>query len=223
MLGWYAANGRDLPWRKTHDPYAILVCEILSHQTQITRVIPVYEELLARYPTVEAMAAAPLEAVTAITDPLGYKIRGRWLHEVALRVRDAGAFPTTIDSLRQLPGVGRYTAGALASFAHGQDEAVVDTNIARLLTRHFALRGARARARARLWQLATELIPRGNGGRFNQAMMDIGALLCRARAPRCEACPLRRSCGHRIRRQASARPPGARLPSKGSPSPRGGL
>ena len=114
VLGWYAAYGRDLPWRRTRDPYAILVSEILSHQTQISRVVPVYNRVLRRYPTVQAMARAPLGEIKAITDPLGYKIRGRWLHGVALQVADrfAGAFPDTLEALRRLPGVGRYTAGA---------------------------------------------------------------------------------------------------------------
>src|SRR6202023_3655577 len=118
VLAWYAAHGRDLPWRKTRDPYAILVSEVLSHQTQISRVVPVYERLLARYPTVAAMARAPLAEVKAITDPLGYKIRGRWLHGAALRVADrpGGGVPETLDELRSLPGIGRYTAGAVMSF-----------------------------------------------------------------------------------------------------------
>src|SRR3989442_14966046 len=113
VLGWYAANGRDLPWRRTRDPYAILISEILSHQTQISRVLPVYDEVLRRCPTVQAMARAPLAEVKAITDPLGYKIRGQWLHGAALQVAEqsAGAFPETLEQLRRLPGVGRYTAG----------------------------------------------------------------------------------------------------------------
>jgi len=119
VLEWYAVHGRDLPWRRTRDPYAIMVSEVLSHQTQIARVLPVYERILRRYPTVTALARAPLAEVKAITDPLGYKIRGRWLHTAALRVADrpGGTFPDTIDELRMLPGIGRYTAGALMSFA----------------------------------------------------------------------------------------------------------
>ena len=115
VLGWYARNGRDLPWRKTRDPYAILVSEILSHQTQISRVVPVYEQLLRRYPTVDKLAAASLDDVKAITDPLGYKVRGLWLHSAALQVADrlGGRFPRTLDGLRALPGVGPYTAGAV--------------------------------------------------------------------------------------------------------------
>lgn len=202
VLAWYAAHRRDLPWRKTRDPYAILVSEILSHQTQISRVVPVYERLLRRYPTVETMAGARLEEVKAITDPLGYKIRGGWLHGAALRVAERGAFPETLEELRQLPGVGRYTAGAISSFAHHRDAPALDTNIARLLRRHF---GVAIRPRE-LWALAAAVIPKGKGYLINQALMDVGAVICRARAPRCKLCPLRRSCDWRRGRQGSRRP-----------------
>jgi A/G-specific adenine glycosylase len=209
VLAWYATHGRDLPWRRTRDPYAILVSEVLSHQTQISRVLPVYERLLARYPTVTAMASAPLAELKAITDPLGYKIRGRWLHSAALRVADrpGGTFPETLEELRRLPGIGRYTAGAVMSFAYHRDAPVLDTNVARLLRRHFDI-AATPRARTReLWSLAAAVIPRGKGHVINQALMDVGAMICRARAPRCQDCPLRRSCDWRLsRRQGSKRP-----------------
>jgi A/G-specific adenine glycosylase len=209
VLGWYAVHGRDLPWRKTEDPYAILVSEILSHQTQISRVVPVYRRVLRRYPTVQAMARAPLAEVKAITDSLGYKVRGEWLHGAALQVADrfAGAFPDSLEELRRLPGVGRYTAGAIMNFAHRRDAPLLDTNVARLLRRHF---GARATARARtaeLWGLAADVIPKGKGYLINQGLMDLGALICRSRAPRCDICPLLRSCAFRRRaRQGSRRP-----------------
>jgi A/G-specific adenine glycosylase len=195
LLGWYAVNGRDLPWRHTRDPYAILVCEILSHQTQLARVVPVYTKLLRRYPTVEAMAGAPLNDVKAITDPLGYKVRGRWLHAAALQVRDAGAFPATLEGLRRLPGVGRYTAGALMSFAYEADVPMVDTNIRRVISRHF-MGGAPGVTPAKVWALAASLIPRRHGYLLNQALMDLGAMVCRARAPACARCPVSRSCGY---------------------------
>jgi A/G-specific adenine glycosylase len=199
VLGWYAIHGRDLPWRRTRDPYAILVCEILSHQTQISRVLPAYEAVLARYPTAQAMARAPLRELKAITDRLGYKVRGRWLHQTAVEVaeRRAGYFPDTLTELRRLPGVGPYTAGALMSFAHRMDTPLLDTNVARLLRRHFGVAAApRARTRE-LWALAAAIIPKGKGYLINQALMDLGALICRAKAPRCDACPLRRSCDFR--------------------------
>lgn len=209
VLAWYAVHGRDLPWRKTRDPYAILVSEILSHQTQISRVVPVYEQVLRRYPTVRAMAGARLADVKAITDPLGYKIRGSWLHAAALKVADGGdgGFPETLESLQRLPGVGRYTAGAVMSFAHRRDAPVLDTNVARLLRRHFGLAlAARART-AELWALAAAVIPRGKGYLINQALMDLGAMVCRSRSPRCDDCPLGRSCDFRRNaRQGSRRP-----------------
>jgi A/G-specific adenine glycosylase len=196
VLAWYARHGRDLPWRRTRDPYAIVISEVLSHQTQISRVLPVYERLLRRYPTVTAMANAPLADVKAITDPLGYKIRGRWLHTAALQVADrpGGTFPQTMEELRRLPGIGRYTAGAVMNFAHHRDAPILDTNVARLLRRHFGV-AAPPRARTReLWSLAAAVIPRGKGYVINQALMDLGAMVCRARNPRCAICPLRRSC-----------------------------
>jgi A/G-specific adenine glycosylase len=207
VLGWYALYGRDLPWRRTRDPYAILVSEVLSHQTQIARVLPVYQRLLGRYPTVFELARAPLAEVKAITDPLGYKIRGRWLHSAALQVADrpGAAFPETMEELRRLPGVGRYTAGAIMNFAHHRDAPVLDTNVARLLRRHFGLTAtARARTTA-LWSLAAAVIPKGKGYVINQALMDLGAMICRSRAPRCDACPLRRSCDFRRNAPASTR------------------
>jgi A/G-specific adenine glycosylase len=196
VLAWYAANGRDLPWRRTRDPYAILVSEVLSHQTQISRVLPVYQRLLRRYPTVTALARAPLAEVKAITDPLGYKIRGRWLHAAALRVADrpGGTFPETLAELQQLPGVGRYTAGAVMSFAYQRDAPVLDTNVARLLRRHFGVDAPPGARTSELWSLAGAVIPRGKGYLINQALMDLGAMICRARNPRCVTCPLRRSC-----------------------------
>lgn len=200
VLAWYARNGRDLPWRKTTDPYAILVSEIMLHQTQVRRVIPFYERFLGAYPTVEALAKAPLADVLAITEPLGYKVRGRWLKRMALEVaeRRAGYFPRTLPELQRLPGVGRYTAGAVMSFAFGEDAPILDTNVARLLTRYYGLRAPRQSA---LWTLARGVIPRGQGHRLNQALMDLGALLCVARKPRCPSCPLRRACAfHRTRR-----------------------
>src|ERR1700737_254176 len=199
VLDWYAVHGRDLPWRRTRDPYAILVSEIVSHQTQISRVVPVYRRVLRRYPTVQAMARAPLAEVKALTDPLGYKIRGQWLHGAALQVADrfAGAFPESLEQLQRLPGVGRYTAGAVMNFAHGRDAPVLDTNVARLLRRHFGVELAARSRSAELWRLAAEVIPRGKGYLINQGLMDLGALVCRSRSPRCEVCPLRRSCSFR--------------------------
>ena len=204
LLDWYAKSGRDLPWRHTRDPYAILVCEILSHQTQLARVIPVYTEILRRYPTVGAMADAPLESIKAISDPLGYKVRGRWLHGAALQVRDAGGrFPTTLEGLRRLPGVGRYTASAVMSFAYQADVPLVDTNVRRVLSRHF-IGSAGILSASKVWMLAADLIPRRRGHLLNQALMDLGATVCRARTPACARCPVRRSCRYRLGHRPAA-------------------
>src|SRR6202022_2916485 len=181
----------------------------------------VYRRVLRRYPTVQAMARAPLAEVKAITDPLGYKIRGKWLHGAALQVADrfAGAFPDSLEELQRLPGVGRYTAGAMMNFAHRRDAPVLDTNVARLLRRYFGVAAApRARTRE-LWSLAAAVIPKGKGYLINQALMDLGAMICRARAPRCSACPLRRSCDFR-REFVRLRP--ARSRGRGSPRHRPG-
>ncbi|HYM51758.1 MAG TPA: hypothetical protein VET65_14465 [Candidatus Limnocylindrales bacterium] len=193
VVAWYALNGRDLPWRKTTDPYAIVVSEILLQQTQVRRVIPFYERFLSTYPTVEALARAPLEEIRQVTDPLGYKVRGRWLKEMALEVAEArsGYFPRTLPELRRLKGVGRYTAGAVMSFAFHEDAPILDTNVARVLTRYFGLQQAR---RPALWALAGDVIPRGEAHRLNQALMDLGAMVCVARRPRCSTCPVQRGC-----------------------------
>jgi A/G-specific adenine glycosylase len=162
--------------------------------------------VLARYPTVQAMARAPVDDVKSITDPLGYKVRGRWLHASALAVAEGrgGYFPQTLDELLRLPGVGRYTAGALMSFAHRRDAPILDTNVARVLRRYFGI-PAPARARTRpLWELASAIIPRGKGYLINQAVLDLGAMVCRSRNPRCDVCPLRRGCRWHVSGLASA-------------------
>ncbi len=196
VLAWYAAHGRDLPWRRTRDPYPIVVSEIMLHQTQVRTVIPYFHRFLKQYPTVQALARARLSSVKRLTDPLGYKIRGSWLKGIATAVAEerAGYFPDTLADLQRLPGVGRSTAGAVLSFAFQRDAPILDTNVARLLARYF---GVSRDNRPGLWELAARVIPRGRGPAFNQAMMDVGALVCVARAPRCPVCPLRRGCAWR--------------------------
>jgi len=199
LLGWYIAHGRDLPWRRTTDPYAVLVSEILLQQTQVATALPVYEAFLARWPTFADLAAAPLDAVKAVTDPLGYHVRGTWLHRIAEIVTDErdGQLPNTLEGLLALPGIGRYTAGAVLSFAFQQDAPIVDTNVDRLVSRLFNLRAARPPAalrEKRLWALAAALIPPGHGYLFNQALMDFGAQICTPYKPICLLCPLRPHC-----------------------------
>src|SRR3954452_13605445 len=199
LISWYIAHGRDLPWRRTQDPYAILVSEILLQQTQVATALPVYEEVLRRWPTFAALAAAPGEGGEAGTDPLGYHIRGEWLHRIAGVVTHEldGRLPDTLEGLLALPGIGRYTAGAILSFAFQQDAPIVDTNVHRLLGRLFDLHAGRppqAFLEKRLWALATALIPPGHGYLLNQALMDFGAQVCTPYKPICLLCPLRPHC-----------------------------
>jgi A/G-specific adenine glycosylase len=198
LLAWYARHGRDLPWRRTRVPYRVLVSEIMLQQTQVERVIPKYREFLKTYPTLRALAAADVEDVRRLWYPLGYNVRPIRLHAIARETmaRYGGRLPADGDALRALPGVGRYTAGAMLSFAFGRDTAVLDTNVRRVLGRVFLgpRRVKRVRGEARLWALAEALVPRGRGYDFNQALMDFGATWCTPRRPRCAPCPMRRSC-----------------------------
>jgi A/G-specific adenine glycosylase len=199
LLDWYAAEGRDLPWRRTEDPYAILVSEIMLQQTQVRTVVPYYTRFLERFPDLQALAAAPLEEVKEITDPLGYKVRGERLKRIAETAveRYNARLPDSEEELLALPGIGRYTAGAVRSFAFRQDAPILDTNVLRILVRVFAppRDGGPAALLRRLWALAAAVIPDGQGYVFNQALMDFGAQVCTARRPICLFCPLRPVCG----------------------------
>ncbi len=201
LLAWYGRHQRALPWRGATDPYAILVSEVMLQQTQVARVVGHWRRFLRAYPTVEDLAAAPADAVRESWEGLGYYARARNLHALARRVVEEhdGRFPSDPALLRRLPGIGRYTAGAVASIAFGGDEAAVDTNIARVLGRVFRVRGARGSARRaeRLWRLAGRLVPRGRAGDWNQALMDLGATICTARRPRCAICPVAPVCRSR--------------------------
>jgi A/G-specific adenine glycosylase len=198
LLAWYAKHGRDLPWRRTRHPYRVLVSEIMLQQTQVDRVVPKYREFLRRFPTVKHLAAAPVAEVRRLWYPLGYNVRPIRLHAIACETvaRYGGRLPDREEALRQLPGVGRYTAGAILSFAYGRDTAVLDTNVRRVLGRVFLGRARLARVRGdkTFWDLAASLVPRGRGYDFNQALMDFGATWCTARKPRCAPCPMRSFC-----------------------------
>ena len=198
LVAWYEVHQRDLPWRKTRDPYKILVSEIMLQQTQVDRVIPKYHEFLHRYPTVAALARAKTAQLRRVWYPLGYNVRPLRLRRIAQRALHDhdGRIPNSYDGLLAMDGIGRYTAGAVLSFAFNQDAPIVDTNVARLLSRYFGLRESSkdARLRRRLWALAQTVIPPGKGYVINQAMMDFGATVCTARAPQCPACVLHRSC-----------------------------
>ncbi|WP_053959263.1 A/G-specific adenine glycosylase [Sulfobacillus thermosulfidooxidans] len=195
---WYQQEGRDLPWRHTTNPYHILVSEILLHQTTVKTVEPVYRRFLERFPTVTDLANASLAEVKTITDPLGYKIRGQWLHQIAQAVVSQfdGVFPRTLDELLSLPGIGRYTAGAIMSFAFGYDAPILDTNVNRLIGRYFAIdfKDSSAETKHQLWSIAEAIVPPGQAREFNNALMDMGAMVCTARKPKCLICPVAVGC-----------------------------
>ena len=198
LVRWYDRHGRDLPWRHTRDPYCILVSEIMLQQTQVERVIGYYQRFLERYPTIHALAASSEPAVRETWDGLGYYARARNLHRTARTVvaDHAGRIPSDPTLIRTLPGIGRYTAGAVLSIAYRQDAAILDTNAARVLRRVFGVRRARSKAtlHRRLWDIAEAVTPSGRADRFNQAIMDLGATICQARTPRCGDCPVRSCC-----------------------------
>ena len=198
LLAWYAHHKRALPWRDVPDPYRIWVSEIMLQQTQVETVIPYYQRWLARFPSLKALAKAPLQDVLAAWEGLGYYSRARNLHRAAQRVaaEHGGALPNTLPELLALPGIGRYTAGAIASIAFGVDTPVLDGNVKRVLARVFDFR-ADVKSPAgvnQLWRLAESLVPPGEAGDYNQALMDLGATVCTPRAPACDICPVRALC-----------------------------
>ncbi len=197
LLEWFAAFQRDLPWRRTSDAYAIWVSETMLQQTQVATVIPYFERWLARFPTMRALAEAPLDDVLKLWQGLGYYARARNLHRAAQTIveKHDGVFPARFEDVLALPGVGRYTAGAVCSIAFNQDAPLVDANVIRVLCRVFGVRGdpKSTKVQAELWRLAADLIPPGQARAFNQAMMEHGALICH-QAPRCPACPVRDLC-----------------------------
>ena len=190
VLAWGLPRLRDLPWRRTRDPWAVLVSEVMLQQTQVARVIPKWHAFLAEFPTTAACAAAPLGDVLRQWQGLGYPRRARNLHAVAVSVEQSGEFPSTLDGLLTLPGVGAYTARAVLAFAFESDAAVVDTNIARVYAR---VAGRRLTARE-VQAIADDELPSGSAWEFNQCIMDLGAVLCRPSAPRCAECPLQAEC-----------------------------
>jgi A/G-specific adenine glycosylase len=209
LLAWYGRHGRDLPWRRTSNPYHILVSEIMLQQTQVDRVLPKYAEWLGKYPSLHALAAAPVEDVTKSWYPLGYNIRPRRLHLIARESveRYGGSLPADEETLLSFKGIGAYTAGAIRSFAFGQRAAILDTNVARLLLRVFVGNGdpKSHRMKRHLWAVSKALVPTRRVFDFNQALMDFGALVCVARNPRCLVCPMANAC-RAFRRENRGRP-----------------
>jgi A/G-specific adenine glycosylase len=198
LLRWFRRHGRDLPWRRTRNPYHILVSEFMLQQTQVSRVEAYYRRFLEQYPTIEALASSSVATVRERWDGLGYYRRAINLHRLAQQVvRDRGGLiPSEPAELRRLPGVGRYTAGAVASFAFERRAAAVDTNVARVLRRAFHPRARGTAAARRVWSTAEQIVPRQgkNAWAFNQAIMELGALVCTAREARCDRCPVRSMC-----------------------------
>ena len=194
LLHWYGENARQLPWRDHPDPYAIWVSEVMLQQTRVETVIPYFERWMARFPTLEALADASQQEVLSMWEGLGYYSRARNLHRAARIViaEYAGQLPREAGLLRGLPGIGRYTAGAIASIAFGRDDPSLDGNIRRVLARVFDVREpARSKVGEKmLWELAAENLPPGQAGQYNQALMELGATLCTPRRPKCEQCPL---------------------------------
>jgi len=198
LLAWYRKHGRTLPWRETSDPYHILVSEIMLQQTQVDRVLPKYHEWLERYPSMHVLADAPEHDVVRTWYPLGYNIRPRRLQAIA---RDAvtrfgGELPGDEETLLSFKGIGAYTAGAVMSFAFGKRAAILDTNVARVLFRVFVGKGSpdSHAMKKRLWEISWAVLPHRHVFDFNQALMDFGAMACSARAPRCGACPMSKTC-----------------------------
>jgi A/G-specific adenine glycosylase len=200
LLAWFARHARDLPWRHDRTPYRVWVAEVMLQQTQVEKVREYYDRFMARFPTVESLAAAPLDDVLKQWEGMGYYSRARALHRAAQEVvaRYNGQLPADIDALRRLPGIGAYTAGAVASFAFYRRTPLVDTNVARVLTRYFAprLHPKRARDQKAIWAIAEASLPRTGKATWthNQALMEIGALVCTARVKKCGECPVRRGC-----------------------------
>ena len=197
LLRWYRQHGRDLPWRRTRDPYAILVSEIMLQQTQVAAVVPYYNEWMRRFPDFAALAAASEREVLHAWQGLGYYARARNLRAAAeiVMAKHGGRFPRSADAIRALPGIGRYTANAVAAFAFNESLPLVEANIARLLARILDLRTPidTSAGRDALWACAATLVPDRQAATYNSALMDFGALICGPR-PKCGICPVKRFC-----------------------------
>src|SRR5215211_2316491 len=198
LVAWFAENRRDLPWRRTRDPYQVLVSEVMLQQTQVDRVIPYFERWIEQFPTVAALAVAPTSDVIRIWSGLGYNRRAIYLQKTAKAVVEehGGVFPATPEELTQLPGIGPYTAGAIAAFAFERDVAFIDTNMRRVIHRLFYGVDVPERVASDrvIVGLAAELVPPGGGWTWNQALIEFGALQCTQRRPACVICPLQAVC-----------------------------
>jgi len=219
LINWFNASREDLPWRRTNDPYRIWLSEIMLQQTQIATVIPYYERFLERFPTVETLAAAPLDDVLKLWEGLGYYSRAHNLHKAAQMVVDefGGAFPATLDGLRRLPGIGPYTAGAVGSIAFGLDVPVVDGNVIRVLTRWFDIDDdvTQSSMKRQLWDLAEDILPPGQAAAWNEGLMELGQRICTSTTPACDACPVVTHCAAYaagVQEQRPVKAPSAPIP-----------
>ncbi|MDX2161544.1 MAG: A/G-specific adenine glycosylase [bacterium] len=198
LLAWYDVHHAALPWRANHDPYRVWLSEIMLQQTQVETVKPYFEKFLAAYPTVTDLAAAPLDDVLKLWEGLGYYSRARNLHRAAQQVafQHGGAFPRTVEGLLALPGVGRYTAGAVASIAFGERAPVLDGNVIRVFARLLDLPDdvTQPKTQAKLWQVAADWLPDARPGDYNQALMELGRVICKPRHPLCSQCPVQAHC-----------------------------
>jgi len=196
LLDWFALNGRDLPWRHTHDPYAIWLSEIILQQTRIQQGMDYWLRFMQRWPQVEDLAAATEDEVLRMWQGLGYYSRARNLHTAAQQIVANGKFPDTVDSIKKLKGVGDYTAAAIGSIAFGLPAAVVDGNVYRVLARHYGIDTPinTTQGKKLFTELAQSLLPTDKPAEFNQAMMDFGAIQCTPVSPKCDICPLQETC-----------------------------
>lgn len=216
LIGWFQANQEDLPWRQNRTPYKVWLSEIMLQQTQVSTVIPYYERFLSRFPDIDTLAAAPLDDVLKAWEGLGYYSRACNLHRAAQIVTSelGGEFPHTIEGLRRLPGIGQYTAGAVASLAFGLNTPLLDGNLTRVFTRLFDIADdvAQLQTKRALWNLADQVLPPGKAGIWNEGLMELGRRICAPRSPRCEDCPVARYCMARKRGHQELRPVRQRKP-----------
>ncbi|NJK35295.1 MAG: A/G-specific adenine glycosylase [Oscillatoriales cyanobacterium SM2_2_1] len=197
LLAWYAADGRSLPWRQHRDPYRIWISEIMLQQTQVVSVIPYYGRWMARFPDLKTLAIADIQEVLHLWQGLGYYQRAQNLHRTAqiLWHTHHGEFPREVPELRQLPGIGAYTAGAIAAIAYNQPQPAIDGNVRRILCRLFAVHTLSGTGDRQLEDYYRQIMPAGRNRDFLQALMDLGALICTAKVPQCSRCPIASHCG----------------------------
>jgi len=198
IINWYSNHQRDLPWRKTRNPYFIWVSEVMLQQTQVETVIPYYERFLSRFPTIEALARSSLREILKVWENMGYYSRAQNLYTTAKIISEQydGQIPNTMEALECLPGVGHYTASAILCFAFGQQVPTVDGNVRRVLCRLYGIKAImdQTRTRKQLLDIATKLVPKKRPSHFNQGLMDLGAIVCTPRKPSCHLCPLSKNC-----------------------------